>query len=390
MSHSVRSYILSKLQQRRDENNFRSLKINSGLVDFYSNDYLGFASDEKLKQNIIDELKTHPELSIGSTGSRLLSGNNSYVQKLEKFLTEFHGGEEALIFNSGFNANYGLLSTLPFRGDTIIYDELVHASIHDGMRNSKAKSVSFRHNDVADLEEKLKSAHGLKYVVAETVYSMDGDFPPLKEISDLCEKYDAGFIIDEAHALGTQGVNGEGRWTSEIKTVARVYTFGKALGAQGAAIVCSEELKQFLVNYCRPFIFSTALPSYSLAAIKCAYEYLPLANERREKLLALIALFKKQIEGWSVKTPTTKGNLSVGVAPTELSFTLLPSNSPIQSIIVSGNENVKSLAEKIQKNGFDVRPILPPTVPKGKERIRVCLHSFNTEEEVQRLTASLL
>ena len=369
MSNSIHNYILSKLQQRKDENNFRSLKITNGLVDFYSNDYLGFARDQKLKEKVQHEIKSHHNSFLGSTGSRLLSGNTDYAESLEKFLAEFHKAESALIFNSGFDANYGILSTLPYRGDTIIYDELIHASIHDGIRNSKANSISFSHNNISELEEKLKSATGLKYVVIESIYSMDGDFAPLKAIATLCEKHEAGLIVDEAHATGITGAKGEGRVINEIpdaKVLARVHTFGKAVGAHGAVVLCSNELKEFLINYCRPFIFSTALPLSSLAAIKCSYELLNEANDKREKLFSLITFFKNQVH--------SKNN-----------FQLITSDSPIQSVVVSGNEPVKEFASKIQEHGLDVRPILYPTVPKGKERIRICLHSFNSEEEVSKL-----
>lgn len=369
MSNSIRNYILAKLQQRKTENNFRSLKVQSGLVDFYSNDYLGFARNEKLKQRVEEEIKSHASFLTGSTGSRLLSGNSQYTEELESTIAKFHGAEAALMFNSGFDANYGLLSTLPYKGDTIIYDELVHASIHDGIRNSKATAVSFAHNQLIDLEEKLKATTGLKYVVVESVYSMDGDFAPLKEIGALCERYNAGLVVDEAHATGIFGEKGEGLFCiSNSEFSIRVHTFGKALGAHGAVVLCSKEAKEFLINYCRPFIFSTALPFHSLAAVKCAYEYLPQANDERQKLFALIALFRNQIH-------------STG------SFQLLPSNSPVQSVLVSGNQNVKDFAAAIQQKGFDVRPILHPTVPKGKERIRICLHSFNTEQEVIKLAS---
>ncbi len=370
MSTPIHRYIQAKLQQRRDENNYRTLKLSNGLVDFYSNDYMGFARDEKLQENIELEIKKHVRPMLGSTGSRLLSGNNVYAEDLEQYLAGFHNGEAALIFNSGFDANYGLLSTLPYRGDTIIYDELVHASYHDGMRNSKATSVAFKHNDVVSLEEKLKAATGLKYVVVESVYSMDGDSAPLEEISKLCTAYEAGLIIDEAHAIGVQGSKGEGLAGNELNALARVYTYGKAMGAHGATVICSNYLKQFLVNYCRPFIYSTALPLHSLAAIKCSYEYLQQTGERREHLFALISLFRDHL------------NLPDG-------FTYTGGNSPIQSVIAPGNALVKELAAKVQQAGFDVRPILIPTVPKGKERIRICLHSFNTAAEVTKLAQTL-
>ena len=365
MNHPIQQYISTKLAQRKSENNFRSLKLTTGLVDFYSNDYLGFARDEKLKEKVLEEININ-HAWLGSTGSRLLSGNSAYAQELEASIAAFHQAEAALIFNSGFDANYGLLSALPYKGDTIIYDELVHASIHDGIRNSKAQSVSFAHNNLAELEEKLKASSGLKYVVVESIYSMDGDFAPLKEIAALCTKYQAGLIVDEAHATGVIGEKGQGRVTADMQALAKVHTFSKALGAHGAVVLCSTELKEFLINYCRPFIYSTALPFHTLAAVKCGYDLLPNSNERRAQLTRLTALFREQIQA--------KENIE-----------LITSNSPIQSIVVSGNQNVKEFAAKIQAKGFDVRPILYPTVAKGKERIRICLHSFNTEEEVTKL-----
>jgi 8-amino-7-oxononanoate synthase len=369
MSKSVEEYIQQKLKQRGDENNFRSLQAVTGLTDFYSNDYLGFARDEGLKQSIETEIKLHPHLWVGSTGSRLLSGNSPYVESLEKFLATFHNAESALLFNSGFDANYGLLSTLPYRGDTIIYDELVHASVHDGMRNSRAEASPFAHNNTGSLEEQLSKATGLKYVIVESVYSMDGDFAPLMEITALCDKYDAALIVDEAHATGIFGPQGEGRVCElklEKKCAARIHTFGKALGVQGAAILGNETLKKFLVNYCRPFIFSTALPFHTLAAIKCAYKLLPHVSDRRKTLFDLIGFFASHVS-------------STGPAHH------IKSSSPIQSLVLAGNEEVKQLAGNIQQAGFDVRPILYPTVAKGSERIRICLHSFNTDKEVAKL-----
>ncbi len=365
MNTSISNYILSKLQQRRDENNFRSLSVKNGLIDFYSNDYLGFARDEDLKRNIQQEIQSNKKFLLGSTGSRLLSGNSEYAETLEKKVSFFHRSEAALIFNSGFNANYGLLSTLPYSGDTIIYDESVHASIHDGIRNSKASSVSFAHNSMEDLREKLKSADGLKYVVVESVYSVNGDFAPLVEITGLCHQFNAGIIVDEAHATGIYGGKGEGRVVElslENQVLARVHTFGKALGIHGAVVLCSNELKEFLINYCRTFIFSTALPYYSLAAINCAYDFLIKADEKRAALFSLVKTFTKEY--------STARNIAT---------------SPIQGVSVAGNKKAKDAASEIQKQGFDVRAILYPTVPKGKECIRICLHSYNSEEEVIKL-----
>ncbi|MCW5906245.1 MAG: 8-amino-7-oxononanoate synthase [Chitinophagales bacterium] len=378
MNNSILQYIISKLEQRKADNNFRALKVSDSSIDFTSNDYLGLAEDKQLRVEVLREMELLP---TGSTGSRLLSGNSEYIQRLEKMLAEYHQAENALLFNSGFDANYGLLSTLPYKGDVIIYDELVHASIHDGIRHSKADSLLFAHNDLSDLDAKLREVFErtetkLKYVVVESIYSMDGDFAPLKELAALCRKYDAGLIVDEAHATGIFGSKGEGRVSKlklEKECIARVHTFGKAIGGNGAVILCSNELKAFLVNYCRPFIYSTALPYYNLAHIRCAYHYLPTddAVKRRESLFYLIQLFRKTIN------------------QNNFCFTLLHSETPIQSIVVKGNDKVKLFAAAIQKAGFDVRPILYPTVPKGSERIRICLHSFNTEAEVCKLAETI-
>jgi 8-amino-7-oxononanoate synthase len=368
MSISIQKYIRLKLNQRREENTYRSLQILSGALDFCSNDYLGFAHDPVLQKKI--QLEFDNELKIsGSTGSRLLSGNSAYAESLEQMIADFHQADAALLTNSGFDANYGLLSALPYKGDTIIYDELVHASIHDGLRMSKADSTRFGHNNLVELDEKLSAAKGLKYVVVESVYSMDGDFAPLEAIARLCEKYEAGLIVDEAHATGIFGKNGAGcvqALNLQGRCLARVHTFGKALGAHGAVILGSEDLKSFLVNYCRPFIFSTALPRHTLAAIQCAYQFLPEVESRRKKLFQLAGLFEKHYT-------SRKG------------FELLPGNSAIKSILIPGNEAVKQFAERIQQHGFDVRPIVYPTVAKGAERIRICIHSFNTEQEVIKL-----
>ena len=370
--NSIHKYILQKLSDRKHEGNLRSLKVIEGKIDFTSNDYLGIARD-KAFQAIVDAEVQQARVLLGSTGSRLLSGNSAYAEAVEKQIASFHKAESALIFNSGFDANYGLLSTLPYRGDTIIYDELVHASILDGIKASRADSVSFRHNDIADLHAKLSTAKGLKYVVTETVFSMDGDMPPLREIAELCTAFDAGLIVDEAHATGVIGEHGAGMVNHlglESVCLARIHTFSKALGAHGAVILCSADLREFLINYCRPFIFSTALPFHSLAAIKCVYEYFPKLDNRRVHLSHLIDTLRKRLQADS-------------------RINLLYSDTPIQSVIIKGNDDAKRLAALLQDAGFDVRPILYPTVARGTERIRIGLHSHNTDEEIIRLADAI-
>jgi 8-amino-7-oxononanoate synthase len=374
MSNSINQYILQKVQDRKAVNNFRELKIQKGLIDFFSNDYLGFARNNKLQEAALAEVRNlKSEVRNGSTGSRLLSGNNTYAVELENRLAEFHDAECALIFNSGYDANLGVLSSIPYKNAIIFYDELVHASMHDGMRLSKAAKVSFKHNDVEDLEAKLNQASGLKFIALEALYSMDGDEADLKAIVTLAKKYDAAIILDEAHSNGIIGQIGEGKAQAEQlhhDIFIRIHTFGKAIGAHGAVVLCNNHTKDFLINYCRPFIFSTALSLHALASIKVAYDYLPYAISERTSLAKNVLLFKELIiaaEG----------------------FDLLPSSSPIQCLVKQGNGMVKQMAQKIQEMGFDVRAILAPTVPEGKERIRVCLHSFNSSEEIEALAQSV-
>ena len=240
----------SALNKRREENAFRSLKTSEGMVDFCSNDYLGFSK----KIEIVDQM-------VGSTGSRLISGNHSIHEVVECEIAAFHGMDSALIFNSGYDANLGFFSTVPQKGDTVVYDQLCHASIRDGLRLGVARSFSFNHNCVDDLRSNVAQTEGRIFVVVESVYSMDGDKAPLVEIAKLCDEVGAYLVVDEAHGTGVFGLKGEGLCQEqEVKPYAKIHTFGKALGCHGAAIVGDETLRNYLINYARPFIYTTALP----------------------------------------------------------------------------------------------------------------------------------
>lgn len=373
-------FLHKKLNERREQNAFRTLRLPDGKVDFCSNDYLGLA-------RVSHNFKLSDALLHGSTGSRLLAGNYTLIEETEKIIAAFHQTEVALIFNSGYDANVGLLSCVLQKGDTIIYDYLSHASIRDGIRLSFAQSFSFAHNDLDDLQKKLLFAgeainkgnvvgedtnhNNNVFVVTESVFSMDGDMAPLHEITALCEKYNAHLIIDEAHATGVVGTKGEGlvqHLQLQNKVFARVHTFGKALGCHGAAVVGSAVLRDYLINFARSFIYTTALPETSIAAVKKSYELFPKMNDERNHLHKLITQFQN----------------------TPLPYKIYKSHTPIQIVEVPGNDEVKNLADKLQENNLDVRPILYPTVPKGGERLRVVLHAFNTEDEVARLCSLLL
>ena len=366
---AVDIFIEKKLDERRLGGNYRTLKPENTLVDFCSNDYLGFARSAALKSKIDDEIKSTGLISNGATGSRLLSGNSTYTEELEKHIALLHKSEAGLIFNSGYDANLGLFAALPQRGDTIITDELIHASIIDGARLSYASRYIFKHNDVQSLEDKLKQAKGNCYVAIESVYSMDGDTPPIGEILTLTHKYNANLIIDEAHAVGLYGF-GLIDEALQSQVFARVVTFGKALGCHGAIVLGSNLLREYLVNFARPFIYTTAAPFHQMAAVKMAYKLLQQSSTEIEVLRNHINLFKQKIK-------------------TSSDYPLIESDSAIQCIVLKSNEKAKEVAIHLQNKGLDVRAIVSPTVPAGSERIRICLHSFNTIEEISLLTHAI-
>lgn len=359
-------FIQNKLDDRRAAGIYRTLKSAPPPVDLCSNDYLGFARSAILKSKIDEEIKSAGLTFNGSTGSRLLTGNSAYAEDLERSIATLHKCEAGLIFNSGYDANIGLFSSLPQRSDTIITDELIHASIIDGVRLSHANRYTFKHNDLSSLENKLRQAKGNCYVVIESVYSMDGDTPPINDILDLTDKFDAHLIVDEAHAVGLYGF-GLIDETVNSRVFAKVVTFGKALGCHGAIVLGSNLLREYLINFARSFIYTTAASPHQLAAVKMAYELLQQSSNEIKSLKNNIRLFKQKLKS-SVESP------------------LLESESAIQCIVLKSNEKAKEVADNLQNNGLDVRAILSPTVPSGSERIRICLHSFNTEEEITLLT----
>ncbi len=354
--------IQSKLRQREEELSFRKLSRKKEGVDFFSNDYLGIA-----------KLEFSSSLGHGSTGSRLISGNSVIAENVESELANFYGTSAGLLYNSGYDANIGLLSSVPQRGDTIVYDRLCHASIRDGIRLGVAKNYSFEHNNLEKLEQRLlQCKEGEKYVVVESVYSMDGDQAPLAELAKICQKHNAYLIVDEAHAAGFFGDRGEGLVSQlgiNTEVFAKVITFGKAYGSHGAIVLGGELLKNYLINFSRSFIYTTAMSPSAVERISFAVEKAKKMTVERQQLHENIQLFQKLAK---------KENLN-----------LLNGYSPIQSIIITGNKKVKEIAERVSKNGFMIKAILSPTVPKGEERIRICLHSYNTNVEIQNLIQAL-
>ena len=369
--------LADKLNRRIESNALRQLGSRNELIDFASNDYLGFAESKAIFDETHDFLVSKNLSQNGATGSRLLTGNHTLYTETENKIAAFHDSETALLFNSGYDANIGFFSSVPQKGDCILYDELIHASIRDGIQLSNAMAYKFKHNDCEDLErliEKVKENSSTIYVVTESVFSMDGDTPALLELAALCNKHQAYLIVDEAHALGVFGDKGEGLvqlLNLQTQVFARIITFGKGLGCHGAVILGSEDLKSYLVNFARSLIYTTGLPPHSVATIQVAYQHLTENKESREQLRNNINIFNQQKQ-------------LLGLKPL-----FVRSKSAIQCAVIPGNQKVKQIANQLQQQGFDVKAILSPTVPEGQERLRICLHSYNSEVEITKLLRAL-
>lgn len=355
-----------KLKHRQKRGNLRELQILRSRIDFSSNDYLGLARSSKLAACMREESYKHAELScqLGSTGSRLLTGNSEYAQDLEDKIARFHGYEAGLLFNCGYMANIGLLSTIADQESVVFFDNGVHASTYDGIRLSRAKAFPFRHNDLNHLENRLKkcSVIGERFICVESVYSTDGSIVDLPYLCQIAKHYNAHLIVDEAHAVGVYGQRGQGlvaEYNLTDQVFAQVTTFGKALGTYGAVILGQLTLKQALINFAPSYIYTTALPFHALAAIKCSYDLFPYMNAERDHLRKLIQFFREHCSYSSM--------------------------SHIQPIPVKGNQSVKQFAQRLATFGLDARALMSPTVQRGHELIRVCLHAFNTEHELNLL-----
>jgi 8-amino-7-oxononanoate synthase len=352
----INVFLDARMQKRRAQGSLRTLQSSAGLIDLTSNDYFGFAKGSDCKMNY-----------TGATGSRLLTGNTPFYEELEEKIRRFHRAESCLIYNSGYTANLGLLSALGTADATVLYDLEIHASMIDGIRLSDAKSYPFRHNDLESLEGRLKRAVSPSFVAVESVYSISGELAPLPEIASLCAQYGAALIVDEAHATGVYGPHGEGRTVQlglESKVFARVHTFSKALGAHGACVLGSHPLKEYLLNFSRPLIYATALPPAALAQIEASYERLKEAEVHQLRLRSLMSYFCQKM-----------GIRSTG--------------SPIQPLPISGIDPVRGVSKRLRVRGLDVRAIVSPTVARGKECLRVVLHSFNRESEIDQLIEAL-
>ena len=359
-------HLMSMLSERTHKGLLRELKTDYPAIDFSSNDYLGFSVSGKLKKKVSDH--RFKDVRTGSTGSRLISGNSAFVQDLEYKIAQFHQGESALLFNSGYDANVALFSSIPQKNDVVLYDELIHASIHDGIRLSYANRYKFKHNSIEEVKELIRrhqDAYNI-FIAVESVYSMDGDLAPLMELIEIGRSYKNVYLmVDEAHAGGVFGKNGSGL-CSELKIeehcFARLYTYGKAFGCHGAAVVCKEDLRKYLVNYARPFIYTTALPTHSLQCIDSAYDLLQEEGSSKELVENINYL------------DDISGNLFVQ-----------KNRSPIRCVLAGNNQKAELMEKTLAENGIYAKAIKSPTVKEGTERLRICIHAFNTKKEMDLL-----
>jgi 8-amino-7-oxononanoate synthase len=369
---NIPDHLRKALAEREQKGMLRKLTSNFPTIDFCSNDYLGFSKLGLLK-NKLETTSLISELSFGSAGSRLISGNSKFIEAAEKEIALFHHSESALIFNSGYDANLGLFSSVPQKDDLVLFDELIHASIYDGIKLGYAKHYKFKHNDVGSLNDLIqRHQHNFKaiYIAVESVYSMDGDIAPLVEIIELIKGLENVFlIVDEAHAIGVFGKHGRGLCNElgiEKACFARVYTYGKAMGCHGAAIAGSDLLRNYLINFSRSFIYTTALPNHSVEAIVHAYQLLVETDQKGS--------LQTNIEHFNSKTSGIKN--------------LIKSNSAIHSLVVGNNQKADLLEKQLAQNNIYVKAIKSPTVKEGTERLRFCLHAFNTKQEIDLLIES--
>ncbi|WFU39876.1 8-amino-7-oxononanoate synthase [Bradyrhizobium sp. CB82] len=363
----------SALNVLKEDHRLRSLNPRAG-IDFTSNDYLALASAPRMKKAILAAIEAGTP--IGAGGSRLLRGNCEEHERLEAEAARFFGAETALFFGSGYVANFAVLTTVPQKGDLLVLDSLVHASIHEGARAGRADFRMSAHNDPEAVASTIrdwrtKGGVGRVWIVTESLYSMDGDFAPLNELVALADRHDAFLMVDEAHATGVYGENGRGLTApyEGRENLLVVHTCGKALGAAGALVTASGVLRDFMVNRCRPFIFATAPSPLIAVAVREAMLILQQEPERQQRLIELVAFTHRQLKnlGWK-------------------SF----SNSQIIPYIVGDNARAMRLASALQARGFDIRGIRPPTVPAGTARLRISLTLNVVEADVRAMLDALV
>jgi len=372
------------LEQRKAEARYRHNRVRTSqqgvnviidgkpLVSFCSNDYLGLATHPALKKAFVDAVN---EQGVGSGAAHLLTGHSNYHQQLEEDLAEFTGQQRALLFSTGYMANLAVIDGLLQQGDAVIQDKLNHASLLDGGRITEAKQYRFPHANMELLHKRLHNAAEAKHklIVSDGVFSMDGDIAPLPEIMALASQHKAAVVIDDAHGFGVIGKHGKGTVeyfdvTAEQAPIV-VGTFGKALGTSGAFIAADADVIETLVQQARSYIYTTAQPAAIAAASIESLKLVERESWRRDKLASLIAQFRLGAE--------------------QLGLQLMPSETPIQPIVIGDEAEVLAAATKLEQQGFLVGAIRPPTVPKGSARLRVTFSAEHDESQVEQLLNAL-
>ncbi|KAM3463311.1 hypothetical protein NHJ6243_003345 [Beauveria neobassiana] len=377
-----------------------------GSIDFSTLDFLGLTHSGLIRQPFLDELAAHPKFRLGAGGSRLLNGNNAYIEEAEAIIANFHEADTALLFHSGFEANVAIMLSIPRPGDAIVYDELVHASLHEGMQGSMAPcKMSFRHNDVDSFREtlvqvresqpRINEGKNSVLVVLESMYSMDGDVAPLKELLQVADELfpegNAQFLVDEAHTTGVYGRQGRG-FVDYIgvahKVAIRMHTYGKAMACTGAAVVCKAPVRDTLINFARGFMYSTA-PSFPMvAAIRAGYKLL-MTNQTQhlqDQIQNLVRHFFRALEMNPVwEEASDEGMLKIPNMEDWESKTHVTHVVPI----MTRQRYTVYLCWHLQLSGINCFPIDYPVVPRGMNRLRVVFHAHNTEAEVEKLASCL-
>ena len=361
---------LSALESRAELRHLEAVQGN----DLSSNDYLGLATDPRMKQSILEGVKSTSR--VASTGSRLLSGHDEVWTVLEHDFARWVGTEAALFFTSGYAANLGLLSALLRPEDVVFSDRANHASLIDGIRMAKCRRVIFSHLDLNSLEDELRrnaSGQGARVIVVESLFSMEGDRAPLADLVALAERYAAELIVDEAHAIGVHGPRGSGLVAEaglSARVFATVHTCGKALAAAGAFVCGSENLRRFLINRSRTFIFNTGMPPYFASQVSSGMTLAKEAHQKRARLIELSFFLRNKLRSNGFDTRT--------------------SDSQIVPVILGPSTTAVNFAEYLRAKDFGIRAIRPPTVPAGTARLRLSLTAKHSEEMLTDLVAAMI
>ena len=384
MKDLLSEQLTPNLEARRKAHLYRSRRTLNGpqqpqaqvdgrdLLTFCSNDYLGLANDPRVIERFQQAASRY---GVGSGASHLVNGHSAEHHRLEEELAAFTGRDRALLFSTGFMANLGTIQTLVGKGDTVFQDRLNHASLLDGGLHSGARFKRYQHNDTGHLNRLLEKTspdnRSRKLVVTDGVFSMDGDCAPMQPLIETCQQHNAWLMVDDAHGFGCLGDHGQGLGASWSQNEVPILmgTLGKAIGTSGAFIAGSDALIETLIQFARPYIYTTAIPPAIAAATRTSLNIVQQEPERRQHLNALIAQFRTGAQ--------------------QLGLTLISSPTAIQPILIGDDAETLNWSRELENAGILVTAIRPPTVPKGSARLRVTLSASHTAEQIDRLLAVL-